>query len=59
MKSRKELLHNTLIQEVIDMCKKRFAPSVPVIKKCIEQLIDKQYLERSESRDKLVNVRIC
>jgi hypothetical protein len=52
MKSRKELLHNTLVQEVIELSRSRFAPSVPMIKKSIEQLIDKQYLERADNRDK-------
>ncbi|KAI9019022.1 Cullin [Hyaloraphidium curvatum] len=52
MKARKELTHTMLVQEVIDHAKARFAPSVPMIKKSIEQLIDKQYLERADHRDK-------
>ncbi|XP_077553822.1 cullin-2-like isoform X1 [Haemaphysalis longicornis] len=47
MKARKLLRHNTLIQEVISQAKSRFVPSVAMIKKCIEALIDKQYLERT------------
>lgn len=47
MKSRKLLRHNALIEEVINQSKARFAPSIPMIKKCIEALIDKQYLERT------------
>jgi len=47
MKARKCLKHNLLIQEVISQSRARFAPSIPMIKKCIEALIDKQYLERT------------
>uniref|UniRef100_A0A3B3SH09 Cullin-2 n=1 Tax=Paramormyrops kingsleyae TaxID=1676925 RepID=A0A3B3SH09_9TELE len=49
MKARKVLRHNTLIQEVINQSKARFNPSISMIKKCIEVLIDKQYIERSQS----------
>lgn len=47
MKARKVLRHNTLIQEVINQAKNRFVPNISLIKKCIEALIDKQYLERT------------
>ncbi|CAF0948041.1 unnamed protein product [Adineta ricciae] len=46
MKARKVLKHNSLIEEVITQSKQRFLPSIQIIKKCIEILIDKQYLER-------------
>uniref|UniRef100_A0A8C4N3R7 Cullin-2 n=1 Tax=Eptatretus burgeri TaxID=7764 RepID=A0A8C4N3R7_EPTBU len=49
MKSRKVLKHNTLIQEVIGQSRMRFIPSVSMIKKCIEDLIDKQYIERNQN----------
>uniref|UniRef100_A0A8C2H7U6 Cullin 2 n=2 Tax=Cyprinus carpio TaxID=7962 RepID=A0A8C2H7U6_CYPCA len=49
MKARKVLRHNALIQEVINQSKARFNPSISMIKKCIEVLIDKQYIERSQS----------
>eukprot|EP01135_Chromosphaera_perkinsii_P006249 Nk52_evm10s470 gene=Nk52_evmTU10s470 len=48
MKARKTLSHLDLVNEVINQCKSRFAPSVPMIKKCIEGLIDRQYIERYE-----------
>ncbi|KAJ1522611.1 hypothetical protein ONE63_001789 [Megalurothrips usitatus] len=47
MKSRRVLRHNALIQEVLGQSKVTFAPSISMIKKCIESLIDKQYLERT------------
>jgi cullin 2 len=49
MKSRQTLKHNSLIEEVIIQSKQRFLPSIHLIKKCIEILIDKQYLERSST----------
>ncbi|KAI0211701.1 Cullin-2 [Lamellibrachia satsuma] len=47
MKARKILKHNILIQEVISQSRTRFTPSVSMIKKCIESLIEKQYIERT------------
>ena len=47
MKARKVIRHNTLIQEVIEQSKNRFTPSVQMIKKCLEALMEKQYLERT------------
>lgn len=55
MKSRQILSHQQLVQEVIDQTRSRFAPSVPMIKKCIEQLLEKQYLDRQD-RDRYVYV---
>ncbi|PRD27356.1 UNVERIFIED_CONTAM: Cullin-2 [Trichonephila clavipes] len=47
MKARKVLRHNALIQELINQAKNRFLPNISMIKKCIEALIDKQYIERT------------
>lgn len=47
MKSRRLLRHNQLVQEVLGQSKVTFAPSIGMIKKCIEALIDKQYIERT------------
>ncbi|KAG2177587.1 hypothetical protein INT44_008099 [Umbelopsis vinacea] len=55
MKSRQILSHQQLVQEVIDQTRSRFAPSVPLIKKCIEQLLEKQYIDRQD-RDRYVYV---
>lgn len=49
MKARKSLKHNALVEEVITQSKQRFSPSISTIKKCIEILIDKQYLKRSST----------
>jgi cullin 2 len=47
MKARKVLKHALLIQEVLSQSQARFAPSISLIKKSIESLIDKQYIERT------------
>ncbi|RWS10417.1 cullin-2-like protein [Dinothrombium tinctorium] len=47
MKARKVIKHNSLMQQVIHQAKNRFTPSVTMIKKCIEALMEKQYLERT------------
>lgn len=46
MKARKTMIHNSLLEEVINQSKNRFLPSVANIKKAIESLIEKQYIER-------------
>lgn len=48
MKSRRELSHLELVQEVINQCKNRFNPEISMIKKCIEIMIEKQYIDRIE-----------
>ncbi|KAI1445307.1 putative cullulin 3 [Annulohypoxylon stygium] len=51
MKQRKELGHSPLISEVIEVLKTRFKPDVSLIKRRIEALIGRDYLERSELDD--------
>ncbi|KAH2585193.1 hypothetical protein KXV99_004767 [Aspergillus fumigatus] len=46
MKSRKKMKHVQLVQEVIQQVKSRFPPKVQDIKKNIEALMEKDYIER-------------
>ncbi|KAI1102185.1 Cullin-domain-containing protein [Jackrogersella minutella] len=48
MKARKKSKHSQLVSECITQIKSRFVPKVSDIKKCIEILLDKEYLERLE-----------
>ncbi|KPM06994.1 cullin-2-like protein [Sarcoptes scabiei] len=51
MKTRKKLRQNPLIEEVICQAQHRFIPNVVMIKKAIESLIEKQYIERIDNGD--------
>lgn len=51
MKSRKKMKHVQLVQETISQIKSRFTPKITDIKKSIDQLIEKEYLERLESEE--------
>ncbi len=48
MKARKTIKNQALIQEVISQISQRFAPKIPDIKKAIETLLEKEYMERVE-----------
>jgi cullin 3 len=53
MKARKALGHNELFAEVTRQLSVRFNPSPQFVKKRIESLIEREYLERSESDHRL------
>ncbi|KAB8234949.1 Cullin-3 [Aspergillus alliaceus] len=48
MKQRKKLVHSKLMSEVLSQLSARFVPDVNMIKRRIESLIDREYLERVE-----------
>ena len=55
MKARKALNHNDLIAEVTRQLSVRFTPSPQFVKKRIESLIEREYLERSNDDHRVYN----
>nr|KIR44787.1 Cullin 1 [Cryptococcus bacillisporus CA1280] len=55
MKGRKTMQHQALIQEVTAQISSKFTPKIPEIKKAIEYLIDKEYLERAPDSNNTYN----
>jgi cullin 3 len=55
MKARKTMHHNDLIAEITKQLSVRFVPSPAFIKKRIESLIEREYLERKEDDRRVYN----
>ncbi|CAN3376235.1 hypothetical protein DIURU_003749 [Diutina rugosa] len=53
LKSRRQVDHNELLQELVKMLSSRFRPSVLVMKQQIDDLIDREYLKRDEDNRNL------
>eukprot|EP01088_Endostelium_zonatum_P006174 TRINITY_DN1827_c0_g4_i1.p1 TRINITY_DN1827_c0_g4~~TRINITY_DN1827_c0_g4_i1.p1 ORF type:complete len:733 (-),score=139.94 TRINITY_DN1827_c0_g4_i1:78-2276(-) len=53
MKSRKTLEHASLVAEVIKQLSSRFLPDPVIVKKRIESLIEREYMERSKTDRKV------
>jgi hypothetical protein len=53
MKARKTLSHSLIISETIQAFHNQFIPSVPMIKKQIDGLLDKEYIKRHETEQNI------
>ncbi|CAF4743482.1 unnamed protein product [Rotaria sp. Silwood2] len=54
MKARKTLQHALLIQQLIQQLNSRFELKTSMIKKCIDILIEDEYIERQPNGNKLL-----
>ena len=57
MKAKKQLGHAILIADVTSQLQSRFTPDPLMIKKQIEQLIEREYLERDTDDRKMYKYR--
>lgn len=55
MKSRRQLDHQALVAEVVSVLSKNFLPSPDMVKRRIEHLIEREFLERSEETRNVYN----
>ncbi|KAJ2796746.1 hypothetical protein H4R20_005433, partial [Coemansia guatemalensis] len=55
MKTRKQLMHEQLVNEVIHQLSAQFLPTSTMIKDIIGRLIDREYLQRSPDNPRLYN----
>lgn len=55
MKARKTMKNQVLIQEVTSQISTRFAPKIPDIKKAIDTLLEKEYIERADGQRDVFN----
>lgn len=53
MKTRKSMNHANLVAETVEQLVRRFKPPVPIVKKCIVSLIEREYLSRDEKQKDL------
>ena len=56
MKAKKEMTYEHLKAATIDEVKKHFVPQVETIKKRVEYLVDQEYLQRCEDKNKFLYV---